>query len=109
MLWKYKKCYQESNTDIPPPSEICQYLVSITAIYTGTEFDPNFSKIQYILFNDITETPVIIDMDSITINITINEQIKQGSLIVDGVVILDENGTITDLFSVQANFETCIG
>lgn len=107
MLWKYKKCYQEYNVDTPPPTEICQYLVNLTAIYTGSEFDPNLSQIQYILFNDISDTPVIVDMDSISMNVTINEQIKQGSLIVDGTVIVDENITLTDFWSVQANFEPC--
>ncbi len=108
MLWKYKKCYQETSEDvIITPPEMCQFVDEINAVYTGAEFDPGLSTIEYILFGDVTNTIVTIPMDSITINIDLNVSIKQGTLFVDGINIVTSDITLTPFWSVEVIFDEC--
>lgn len=108
MLWKYKKCYQETSEDviITPPG-ICQFVDQINAIYTGNDFDPTLSTIQYITFGDETNTIITIPMDAITVNINLGTTIKQGSLFIDGVNIVSNGVVGTPFWSVEVFFESC--
>lgn len=116
MLWKYKKCYQETNEDvvIPTPPENCLLLNNIRGVYFGdVEFDPTTTNVQYILAGDVTNTIIT---ESLYVGITptdpyeeliINESIKEGSLYVGGVNITNESPTMTPLWSITADFGVC--
>ena len=115
MLWKYKKCYQETNEDIvTPPTEICIYLNNVRGVYFGdTEFDPTSVEVKYIACGDETNTEII---DSIFVGMTpsepyeelvVNQCIKSGSLYVGGVNITNETPTGVPLWSITADFGVC--
>lgn len=107
MLWKYKKVYQETNENIVVVPEICNFLKTVFAVYTGMEFDPALSTLSYIAFGDETNTPVVLPLDNINMVIGIATQIKEGSLFVDGVNITTSNTTLTPLWSVTAELSAC--
>jgi hypothetical protein len=115
MLWKYKKCYQETSEDvILPPPEICIYLNNIRGIYFGDEgTDPTSTVVEYIICGDETNTIIT---DSIFVGMTpiepyeeliVNQCIKSGSLYVGGVNITNESPTGVPFWSITADFGDC--
>jgi len=115
MLWKYKKCYQETSEDvIITPPEICIFLNNIRGIYLGAEEDPTSVEVRYIVCGDETNTE---EVDIIFVGMTpsnpydelvVEECIKQGSLYVGGVNITNESPTFAFPYSITADFEECI-
>ena len=113
MLWKYKKCYQETNEDvvISTPPENCLLLNNIRGVYFGdVESDPTSVLVEYIACGDNTDTVIT---SSIFVGQTptqpyeelvVNQCIKKGSLFVGGVHIGNENPTTVPLWSVTADF-----
>ena len=115
MLWKYKKCYQETNEKvIVPPIEDCIFLNNVRGIYFGdTESNPTTTNVQYILAGDATNTVITA---SLYVGITptepyeeliVNESIKEGSLYVGGVNITTESPVSTPYWSITADFSEC--
>lgn len=116
MLWKYKKCYQETSEDtvVPPPPENCIFLNNIRGIYlVDTQSDLTSVSVQYIACGDNTNTIIT---SSIYVGMTptkpyeelvVNQCIKEGSLFVGGVNIVNENSTGTGYWSITADFDTC--
>ncbi len=51
MLWKYKKCYQETTEEVIVVPEICTYALQLTALYTG-EGTSSSIDVEYILCGD---------------------------------------------------------
>ena len=113
MLWKYKKCYQETNEDvvIPTPPENCLLLNNIRGVYFGdVEFDPTSVLVEYIACGDNTNTVIT---SSIFVGQTpsqpyeqlvVSQCIKEGSLFVGGVNIVSGSPTTVPLWTITAEF-----
>ena len=115
MLWKYKKCYQETNEDvIITPPEICIFLNNVRGVYFGdTESDPITTTVEYILCGDETNTIISQELyvgltpPKANEELVINQCVKSGSLYVGGVNITNESPTTTPLWSITADFGVC--
>jgi hypothetical protein len=108
MLWKYKKCYQETTEEVTlEPSEICKKIVDISGIYEGGGGDLGTTQVKYILCGDDTNTEVIEELTTINNPLVINKCIKPNSLFIGGVNILNETPTSVPFWTVTADFNTC--
>lgn len=107
MLWKYKKCYQETNEDTPnPPPKTCQFLLTITGTYTND--NNRVATIKYNRCEDETLVETILTGISDTpVIVTIEECIVKNSLFVNGVNIVDESIISVPNFIIQADFDSC--
>jgi len=114
MLWKYKKVYQETSENIvDPPVVACKRLLNITHVYSQTDYNqanPRQLLIEYILCEDENNSVVtlsIIGTPEESIIETISECIKEGSLFLNGVNIVNNQTTSVPNFTVTAFFEDC--
>jgi len=106
MLWKYKKCYQETTEEVVVVPEICTYALQLTALYTG-EGTSSSIDIEYILCGDELNTPSLAVV-ALEFGVgEIRQCIKQGSLFVDGVNITTGELTVTPNWDVTVTFEPC--
>ena len=107
MLWKYKKCYQETNEDIPnPPPKTCQSLLTVTGTYTN---DGN--RVATIQYNKCKGESLVkttlTGISDVPVTVAIEECIIKDSLFVNGVNITNETPTVVPSFIIQADFDSC--
>jgi len=90
------------------PEEGCLKLVSINGVFTGSPTDPQTIDVEYILCEDETNTTIQSQLEAGTIEeLIVNECIKQNSLFVGGVNVINETPTTIGLWDIIVDFDLC--